>query len=91
MIAEHSAQGQAPEVGLTREIDMDDLRTLDSVTIEFTRAEGMAIPATNNTGGQLTKFFLPGKTAFLREASFHGLRDDHIMSPFSFMSRSPTV
>jgi hypothetical protein len=40
MIAEHSTQGQAPEVGLTRETDWDDLRTLDSITIEFTRVEG---------------------------------------------------
>lgn len=40
MIAQHPAQEQAPELGLTRETDLDDLRTLDSITIEFTRAEG---------------------------------------------------
>lgn len=88
MIAEHPAQGQAPEVGLTREIDLDDLRTLDSITIKFTSAEGMIGLRSQEVSVMLTRFSLVGKAAFLREASFHGLRDDPLMSPLSLQPRS---
>ena len=40
-IAEHFAHGQSPEAGLTGDFDMEDLRSLDHITIEFSNAAGI--------------------------------------------------
>ena len=80
---------QAPETGLFGGTDFEDLKGLDYLSIEFSYAEGTfndvkkhSIPA---------KVMLAGKTAFLRQAKFHGLTDIAVVSPVAFQSRSPTV
>ena len=91
MISDHFAHGSSSETGLIKEVDWEDLRSLDHLTIEFSSPKGMQ--AFQYMWDDLFQADLTsiGKAEFLSKARFHGMDDDEIMSPLSYKARSSTV
>ena len=77
---------QVSEEGLTVETDMEDLRCLNYLTLEFSDAEGTDLFKSIKASASLMACL--GKTTFLREARFHGLQENSTISPFSSPSYS---